>query len=104
RGSGRAGARARRRSGALELLALNRAGGALADRVDHLGPFEHTAEHLALGVVPDVRILENLLQRPAASVLPDDVGGQALLVLRACGHKRERASEQAGEAPDAVRA
>ena len=61
-----------------------------AERLDDLRPVEQAALLLGREAVLDVLVLEDLVQRPAAVVLADDVPRDVLL----CGAPREQERER----------
>ena len=91
RGAGRGASRPLSRA---RLRGLRRV---VADRPDHVGPLEHALDLLRGGAVADVRVVEDLLDRPAAVVLADQVGGDALLLARLRAGEREDPTEEVAD-------
>ena len=98
RGGGASRAGARRRNGSLgRQRGLRGLEHVPAERLDDLRPIEQSALLLGRDAVLDVPVLEDLVQRPAALVLADDVPCDVLFCGASREQKRERVLEQGHE-------
>ena len=66
----------------------------LAQSVDELGPLEQPAQLVRVAPVADVRVVEDVGERPATVVLAQDVRGNAFRFRRARREERERVAEK----------
>ena len=66
----------------------------LAQSVDELGPLEQPAQLVRVAPVADVRVVEDVRERPATVVLAQDVRGNAFRFRRARREERERVAEK----------
>ena len=73
-------------------------GDVVAKRVYYLGSLEHASNLLGRATVLDVGIVEDVDERAAAVVFPDDVFGDEFLCLRPREEEREGAAEDVRDA------
>jgi hypothetical protein len=69
-----------------------------AEGTDDLGVVQQAVPLLGGRAVANVRVLENLRQRPAAPVFADHVGCEPIDLVGAGEERRERIAEDLGEA------
>src|SRR5581483_2326067 len=69
----------------------------LAERVDHVRAREHPLLLLDREAILHIRVLHDLLEPPARTVLAEDVGDHRLLLRRLREQEGERAPHEAGQ-------
>src|SRR5262249_24123808 len=68
---------------------------------DHVRPIEEPLELVRRATVAHVRVVEDVVERPTAVVLPNDVRGDAILVRRVRAQEREGTAEEPADRPHA---